>query len=127
MLVNRASQAKKQRDREQREASRLFVIDAGLDPAVLQGRYPDRNRYCIVRGRLRAAVVQDDDDNWSVRGFVQGLAVASVNVPRAFRHVFAGADGEPSRQEDDRPHFSVMLAYGKRREPWIVAAQRTAD
>lgn len=39
---------------EERDAnSRLFVIDAGLDGAVLRARYSDRNRFAVVRGQIR--------------------------------------------------------------------------
>lgn len=38
------------------DASRLAYIEAGLSPAPLRGRYPDRGRYLILPARLQAHV-----------------------------------------------------------------------
>lgn len=123
-LEKRAARAKKQWDTEQQGASRLFVVDAGMDPAMLRKQYPNKARYIIARGQVRAAVNKNADDNWSVQGYMQGLAVRSVSVPLAFRDVFEALLEDHSRKNEDPPRFFVTLAYGKRKEPWVVSAEK---
>src|SRR5690606_32866502 len=48
----RLKAAREALEHEEQSASRLFVVDAGLDPTVLRERYSDRTRYAIVRGRV---------------------------------------------------------------------------
>jgi hypothetical protein len=106
------------------EWSRLFVIDAGRDPAALRARYPDRERYAIVRGRVRPVVEAPDPGNpqrreW--RGLVQDVSVATVHVPLALRAAFEASPGDAWQPSQAR--YEVTLAWGRRGEPWIVAAQ----
>jgi len=117
----RAARAKKQWIREQQRASRLFVIDAGLDPVMLRTQYPDTARYIIAVGQVRAVVNKTDDGEWEVQGYIQGLAVDTVNVPFAWRSVFEPLLGERSRSHEDSPHYRVTLAYGRGYEPWVVS------
>ena len=72
---------------EERESSRLFVVDAGLDAARLRARYPDRSRYAIVQGRVHPPAYDYARTN---TGTVEGLAIDGVNVPLGFRPVFDG-------------------------------------
>ncbi len=120
----RAARAKKLGVVERQEASRLFVVDAGLDPAMLRRKYPDEARYSIARGQVGATVNNDDDDSWRVQGYIQSLAVESVNVPLAFRDVFETLAEESPRENEGLPRYSVTLAYGKRQGPWIVSAEK---
>ena len=53
MLSSQMEAARHQLKHEQGEASRLFIVDAGLDLAALRQRYPERQRYAIVKGRVR--------------------------------------------------------------------------
>jgi hypothetical protein len=119
----RAARAGKQWNREQQGASRLFVIDAGLDPAALRMQYADPARYIIARGQVRAAVNKTDHGEWEVQGYIQGLAVNAVNVPFACRSVFEPLLGERSRSHEDPPRYRVTLAYVRRYEPWVVSAE----
>jgi hypothetical protein len=102
-----------------RHASRLFVIDAGLDADALRRRYPDRSRHLIVRGSVRPAERGQDGDH-HLAGHVSQIAIAQVNVPFALRPVL-----EPLRNasrpapDQQTPRYEVQLAIGQRLEPWI--------
>jgi hypothetical protein len=90
--------------------TRLFVVDAGLDGAALRAKYPDRSRYAIVRGQVAPASARNRHAA-DHAGYVSHLSVAAINVPLGFRGAFAGAAHE------------TVIAFGKRREPWIVEAR----
>ena len=109
------------------EWTRLFVVDADREPAALRARYPDRERFVIVRGRVRPVVEALDPGNpekreW--RGMIQDVSVATVHVPLGFRAAFETPPGDAGQQAQAR--YEVTLAWGRRGEPWIVAA-RPAD
>ena len=104
--------AQRQLDDERNKNSRLFAIDVGPDTETLRARYPDRAQYIILPSEVRLAVF-----NKALTGYITGLNVNTVIVPLAHRAAITGGGGP-------RPaHFTVRLAFGKRAEPWILAAQ----
>jgi len=109
-------------ERETHQNSRLFAVDAALDPEALRARYPDRTRFAIVRGQVRPA--------WSPAaapsgGMIERVNAESLNVPLELRTVFAGVepvlDGGTSRHAG---RFDARVAFGRRLEPWLVSAVR---
>ena len=110
-------------DREERWSSRLFAVDAGLDRDALRAKYPDRQKYAIVRGQVRPA--------WQPSGKVGGgtlydLSAEAINVPLEMRGAFEGVlPASYQRSEDDKGrHFEARVAFGQRLEPWLIAATR---
>ena len=92
--------------RERNDNSRLFVVDAGLDAGALRAKYPDRNRYAIVSGKIGL-------QGYGARkpsGYVYGPGVASLNVPRRFHAAVRG-------------RFEASVAFGRRLEPWLAAVR----
>lgn len=107
-------------ERATTESSRLFVVDAGLDPRALRAKFPDIHHYAVVRGRVGVR-----EEKNAPRGFVSALSVDSVHVPFSLRDVFESAvPGTPYGRPDPTFHYNVTMAYGKRFEPWIVAASK---
>lgn len=110
--------------REQSKNSRLFVVDAGLDVAALRAQHPDRSRYAIVRGQVRANL-DIDKDGAAPAGFVSGVGPDSLSVPLDWRHVF---DSSSAVRRDDQVPFgyAVEVKFGQRLEPWVSQAMRIA-
>lgn len=93
--------------REEQDASRLFVVDAGLDQTALRQRYPDRTHYAIVNGNIRPYVMRDRTSA-RLYGTVTSVRCETINVPLQFRETV--------------PHpFILEVAFGTRLEPWIVS------
>ncbi len=111
---NRLKNAADQLAREEKENSRLFVIDAGLDPVVLRGKYPDRTRYAIVHGQVRPAWNNGQNDS-GARGYVGSVSISGINVPHALRPLLANQPGQEK--------FTVGVSFGKRLEPWIASLE----
>lgn len=110
---------------EQTTNSRLFAVDAGRDARALRAKYPDRTRYAIVQGKVRPYHEihrAKQPPRWT--GHIEIIENARVNVPLEFRKMIESAPrsipsvGVPS----DGPPFEVTVAFGRRFEPWIVAA-----
>jgi len=99
-------------DTETHEASRLFVVDAGLDREALRRKYPDARVYAIVRGQIQAAFVPTSTELRLV-GYVRGVSVDEIQVPVSMR---AGLDSAPRKTP-----FTAVVALGRRLEPWIVS------
>lgn len=109
---------------EERDAnSRLFVIDAGLDGAVLRARYSDRSRYAVVRGQIRPTWNAERGTN-KLTGFVNDLSVASLNVPLEMKEVFDGAASTNDAASKSTVRYDSEVAFGQRLEPWILRASR---
>lgn len=125
----RVKQAKEWLRREEDEFSRLFAVDAGLDADALRGRYPDRGRYAIVRGRVASAYQRNNNTNARL-GYVQSVATARLNVPYEYRSQFAGANHYASSHDkasEELDGSTVSVAFGRRLDPWIVAIDRASD
>ena len=93
--------------------SRLFAVDAAKTPETLLLKYPDRSKYLIVRGVIRAFV-----NTWDpiarkaanrLEGSVSEALPQNIHVPPPLANTFA------------RTPYIVTLAYGRRFEPWVVA------
>jgi hypothetical protein len=122
-LKAQADFSQKQLLHEEHEASRLFVIDAGLDAKALRAKYPDRTKYAIVRGRVRPAL---EGNGARVGGYVSAVINDSVNVPLDMRRAF---EGVPPRSYGFGPRYAgptieATVAFGKRFEPWLVGVAR---
>jgi Domain of unknown function (DUF4824) len=107
---------------QDRNDSRLFAVDAGLDLAALRARYPDRSMYAIAHGRVRAVSRETDADR---AGAIDALSNGEVNVPLSLRATFDGLTPTyNARRTNADGHFDATLAFGARCEPWLVSAAR---
>lgn len=120
----RAKNAKRALYQEERINSRLFIIDADHDVASLRAKYPDRNRYAIVRGQIQPQLVENNRKSKLV-GYISGLSVYQINVPALYQQIFEPLQKSAQRNEYDAAvsPFEVSVAFGKRFEPWITAAK----
>jgi hypothetical protein len=133
-------------ERERTSATRLFVVDAGLDLADLRRRYTDRSRYILARGIVAPLIELDADKKIAkpatLRGHVRMLLVDAVHVPHGKTALLdslvasdrrarqAGASltvatpGQPGMEErSGPPRYKVRVRWGRRLEPWIVGVE----
>jgi len=120
-LDSRVKNVREALERETSGNSRLFVVDAGLEPSALRAKYPDTSRHAIVRGQVR--LVSFDTPSGGI-GYVSGLSIGSINVPFALRDVFGGATLVVDFDQRNRAPFEATVAFGKRFEPWITVAAK---
>ena len=106
--------------------SRLFIIDAALDENRLRRQYPDRAHYAIVRGNVRPLVVWTKNSP-KLYGMVTAVHCQTIHVPLQFRPAFTTANLALSRiptwQGPPKKPLIVQVAFGRRLEPWILAAR----
>jgi hypothetical protein len=117
--------------------SRLFAVDAALDPEALRRTYPDRSRFLILPATVRVSVQHHALEEPKTPPFVGGsladIAVPEMDVPLRLRPVFEEARRRHDREQKERldrgeiggtpPAFRAVVAVGHRREPWIAAAE----
>lgn len=108
-------------DNQRERASRLFAVAAGTDLQALRQRYPDRSRYAIVGGTVRAWCDCDGTQPHRLRGQIDQLHVTDLNVPAAWRQELA--ERMPRRHEDGQLPLHIEISYGQRLEPWISAVR----
>jgi len=110
-------------DDERRSHSHLFAVDAARDAATLRQRYPDRAHYAVVRAVVRLHYWEKRDDRPArLYGHLERLLVPSVHVPLALR---SDLDLVAEQDREERG-YTATIAFGRRHEPWLVAAQRAA-
>jgi len=99
-------------ERELTAGSRLFIIDAGTDPAALRQLYSDRAHYLILPALVRVtyygSYTSAQARGSSIRGYVE-LLISEINVPHHLH-----------KQMKKGPHYQVSLCTGRRYEPWIA-------
>jgi len=120
--------AEKRLKRERISESRLFAIDAGLDPKKLGEKYNDRTRFIIARGLVKPTY-RHENKTKEVVGYITKISIERIHVPLKHRQVFDAIPVEDkSKQNELRPpRYKVELAYGSRLEPWIVSVQPVGD
>lgn len=100
--------------------SRLLLKDVGLDLQALRARYPDRQRYLIIHGRVRPISLLHEHI-WTLGGTASALGVESLNVPHHWRERLERITTQPNRAADEQAQpFIAEVAFGRRLEPWIV-------
>lgn len=99
---------------EEQRGTRLVAVDADRDAAALRARHPDRTRYAILRGRVRAMMWAE-----APTGYLESLTPTALHVPRPIlRALAAGGALKPEME------FRAVVAFGRRHEPWIVSATK---
>jgi hypothetical protein len=138
VLAERAERNQRLAEAELNQESRLFCIDAGLDPIALRNTYADRTTFAIVRGSIRPTVYEHAGQ-WRAVGQYAGLRIPQLNVPLIYRPVFGArqqpryvdaialAIAGPMRDRKEAPHYNVSVAWGSRLEPWMVSASILGD
>jgi len=122
----RSKDARNRLDREQRQYSRLFAVDASLNASALRSKYPDRSHYAIARGQIRP-IVSSSGRSLRLSGYISGLSVDEINVPLEFRSVFERGLPDSATGVANPVRFDATVAFGKRFEPWITAAARSGS
>ncbi len=117
-LQNEAQKAHERLQKEERESSRLFVIDAGLDKSALRARYPDSGQYAIIPGRIGLSRYGRDDQG-RLAGHVSDLSADTITLPTGHHPALQINKGKPA--------FTARLAFGQRLEPWIVDATTASN
>lgn len=116
-----ADEIARQRREHRESASRLFVIDAGLDPLTLRQRYPDRQQHAVVSGTLRVhygSSLVGQANRW--RAQIEQLDVDTLHVSTRWRQslqVLQAASAAESAR------FQARVAWGRRHEPWLLDLQ----
>jgi len=123
-LLTNYKEAEKRLRRERMENSRLFAIDAGLDPGRLRGKYEDRTRFLIVKGQVKPGYHYAKKKK-AMTGVISRLSIQDIQVPLKHRKVFdtVQAQNTPRQNGIRPPRYEVVLAYGKRFEPWIESVK----
>lgn len=130
---SRLKEAKQNRDWVKYSASRIYAVDAGLDPMQLRQRYPDKSHYIVTAGVVQLDYDYNASGREKVTGYVSEISVTSIHVPLDQRAVFDSLpqrdymEEGPYHQRSFHPRFRVRLAYGQRYEPWIDEVAAISD
>ena len=123
-----------QKNRQQRienelqNGSRLFAVDAGLDPGELRTRYPDRARALVVPALVRRSH-GSKDKKIVARGTIvkvltddlhlsRDLATPLLALPGLARHTRWANPFNPGGK--GAPRYEVTVRWGRRHEPWVA-------
>ena len=121
---NKLKQAKNTLQREQNSASRLFVIDAGLDPEALRQQYPDNSKYLLLKGVAGIYINRDPDGTRKYDGYIKTLSITNINIPLEYHDALQPALDESYKQGKNLPpRYEITLNIGKRLEPWVVGVK----
>ena len=152
----RANYAQETFEEAQREDTRLFVVDAGLDALTLRKVYPDKAHYAIVRGKVRSSI-SSRGSKLDLLGRIESVSIDKIDVPSRFHSVFTplvearrqgvkATNNPPAiastavknsnpcepvikprhRSILDALPYEVTVAFGQRLEPWITEVSAKA-
>lgn len=118
-------------ERVLRFGSRLFAVDAGVDPRQLRQRYPDKRRYPIMAASVRA-ISNYEESREIPRGTVDHLLITGLHVPHELHAPLLGLPfPEPfhfNRSEPvPRPRYTVQVEWGQRHEPWVTGVSLVGE
>ena len=124
-LQSARQQAKKRLRNEEISQSRLFAVDAGLDPQRLRASYDDASRFIVAPGVVRMTYRVENGRAWAT-GQLDEISVDKVHVPLEQRRALDAIlqQNKASQGDNKPPRYQAELLYGSRREPWIAAIDR---
>lgn len=124
---NKLKFAKDNLQREKQSASRLFVIDVGLDPEALRQQYPDRHNTILLKGVIGVQITGTSSSP-DLIGYVKSLSNAHIHVPLSGHNVLEPIMEDGTRNwQKDPPRYAVKLNIGKRLEPWVESVERIVN
>lgn len=108
--------------------SRLYAVDAGLDPQKLRKKYEDQTRFIIAKGLVKP-IYRGDNKGKEVVGNITKISIENIHVPLNYKKMFdvVLAQGKLKHNECTPPRYKVELAYGSRLEPWIMSVEAMDD
>ncbi|MDX2464210.1 MAG: DUF4824 family protein [Porticoccus sp.] len=122
--AQKISRAENNLAREKTSASRLFVIDAGLDRDALRAKYTDRTKFLLMKGLVKARITNNRSDGSGLSGYIKSLSNKTVHVPLQHHEVLEAAVGEGTRrQQNVPPRFEATINVGQRLESWLVGVE----
>ena len=129
--MHAVKEAKERLKKNRSMKSRLFAIDAGVDPKILREKYKDRTRFIIAKGLVRP-VSRYYEERKEVDGYITQLSIESIHVPLKYRKIFDTIFAQDKLKKKHRevphsPRYEIELAYGSRFEPWIVSVKYIGD
>jgi len=105
---------------EQFNRSRLFAIDADINPKILRSKYQDKSKYIIAKGLINVRYTDERID-----GYISGLSIKEIYVPLEYNNFLKSL--RPIRNYNNKkvikPKYIVTLKYGTRFEPYITAVK----
>jgi len=125
---NKFDSAKKQLERVRVTQSRLFAVDAGLNPEKLRTKYKDRSHFIITK-----AIIKPRFNSWKdkkeITGQIQKLSTGNIHVSLKHGKILKSIlkDKKSNRNDIVPPRYKVELAYGSRFEPWIISVEQFTD
>lgn len=121
---NKLKQAESNLEQEQNTATRLFLIDAGLDEETLRQQYPDNTKYILLKGLAGMYINRIRNSARTYTGYIKSLSVSNVNIPLGYHKALDAARAEGYRPgQNQPPRYEVKLNIGKRLEPWVVGVE----
>lgn len=107
------------------EYSRLVVVDVAASAGELLRKYPDRQKYLVVRGLLRVSPdlsgSQTPKASYRFSGHVTQILSSTIHVP--LPHSTLLADLTP-KIYNTPPRYAVTLCWGKNLEPWVASVRK---
>jgi len=125
-LFKNVKRAKEVLNRERIKESRLFAIDAGLEPDKLSKKYNDQNRFIITKGIIKARYTNNDK---KIFAYISRLSLKNIYIPLKHRKIFDSIlNSRKSKMNGIQPpRYEVKLAFGSRFEPWIMSVSPIDD
>ena len=118
--------------------SRLFPVDAGIDASEMRRRYPDRQRYAVIRAVVVLRLVRPEEGAPYLNGMVRNTIVSEIHVPirlREYLEAFLPAETWNERADRERkeakkgwpaprpPRYRIRLTFGSRNDPWLSSIE----
>lgn len=97
----------------EQQASRLMLVDAGVDAQVLRQRWPDRQRQVLLAGSI------EPYHHGAEAGYGATIRLENdrLSVPHAYREL---ARGWERGHEQTGFKAQIEVAFGRRHEPWVL-------
>ncbi|XOB61075.1 DUF4824 family protein [Campylobacterota bacterium DY0563] len=105
---------------EQYKYSRLFAIDADINPEVLKSKYQDKSKYIITRGLINVRHTSK-----GISAYISGLIIEKIYIPLEYSNFLKSLQSINNyNNKIIKPRYTIILKYGTKFEPYVTSVKK---
>ena len=101
------------------QSSRLYVIDAGIDRYELRDKFPQRDKYIILKGVINTQYTYTEKKKDGIKGYIESLSVTNIHIEQKYHKILL--DLFENKKSEQIVEYKVKVAFGSRLEPYIIS------
>jgi hypothetical protein len=103
--------------------SRLFAIDASLDPIKLRSIYKNKAKFIIAKALIKVSYSKSNTII-KINKYITNLSIQKIHLSQQYHKLFKAIIKNKYSSEKINNKYLISLKYGSRFEPYVVSVEQ---